>query len=114
MKYCFEAKGRKLFQHRQDSTNVVLVFELESGEFINTATLKPFTPGGSYILAESHPDPAAYSWIGKYSDKWGDECVAFFESIEEADRYAADQQISNWVLQRVRVMGPKIFDLSKY
>ncbi len=105
MRECFRAKGRQLFVHREDAENLVLVFELETGELINTTTLKPFEPGDTYRLAESHPDPASYSWMGKYSDKWGDECVAFFGSVESADLYAADHQIGHWILQRVRLMA---------
>ena len=114
MKVCFRTKGRQLFVHREDAENLVLVFELETGELINTVTLKPFTPGDSYRLVESHADPASYSWMGKYSDRWGDECVMFFESVEEADRYAAHHHLGRWILQRVRYMGPTVFDLSKY
>jgi hypothetical protein len=104
MKECFRAKGRQLFVDRDDPDVTTLVFNLENGELINTATLKPFTPGARWRLEESHNDPAVFTFLGKWSNKWGDECIAMFGSAQEAETFAAANDIGHWILQRVRVI----------
>ncbi len=103
MKECFRTKGRELYADREDPDTITTVFRLESGERLNTATLEPFSPGARWTLLESHIDPAVYTLLAKWSDKWGDECIATFKSPKEADDYRAAWQISHWTIQRVRI-----------
>lgn len=112
----FRSVGRRLYQHvSQTSLDpggrlrplTAVVFMEENGFLLDCKTLEEFRPGQEWRLLEEHPaKPTEYVLLAKWTDpKWGEECIAMFGSDFEAEEYAAANDIGNWKLQLVRLMG---------
>lgn len=81
-----------------------LVYLLENGVLLDVYSLEPFIPDESWFHEESHPEDAVYTLMLKWSDKWGEECVAHFGSAEAAHDFAQARELGTYVQQRVRLI----------
>lgn len=100
--------GRRLYTKPGTASSWMLlgkwVYLLENGLLLDAVTLEKFNPTDDWFHAETHNENAVYVLMLRWSDKWGEECVAHFGSAESAADFVRDCGLGNHIQQRVRLI----------